>query len=347
MKPGIHLSRMDRSCLSQEKLSDVLKLPYRLLIGSLMYVAIGTRPDIAFAIQQLSQFLDCFASSHWTAAKQVMCYLKGTCQLQLHLGGWHTAVLTGFTNTSYQSCPDTCWFTSGYCFSLGSGIVSWASQKQKTVSTSICEAEYVAGVEAVKKGIWLHNLLSCLHLPQPHPSPIMCNNTGTLVLSTDPSFYAKVKHIDMKYHFIHETIHSGKLALSYISILNNVADAFTKALPTKQFLRLHSFMGLLWFYPFFFPSLFSTSYYPLNPSKFFISVVQFHYLLTFVLRRSVECQPSHTSRWLSSLTCIPCPDTVPHRILVISACLLSSPTYKIILSSLWYLSCSSPSSQLR
>lgn len=92
MDPGLRLSRPTTAPTPAEQLS-LSCLPYRSLVGSLMYVALGTRPDITYAVQQLCRYLDCYRTIHWEAAKCVIRYLKGTRTLALTLGGDHATRL--------------------------------------------------------------------------------------------------------------------------------------------------------------------------------------------------------------------------------------------------------------
>jgi hypothetical protein len=114
-EPGAYLSK-GSSPASEEECSN---MPYRKLVGSLMYLAISTCLDIVFTINQLCRFLDCYRKVHWEAAKRVVRYLKGTHTLCLILSGEHIIRLLGYTNSDYATCPDTCRSTSGFCFSLG------------------------------------------------------------------------------------------------------------------------------------------------------------------------------------------------------------------------------------
>jgi Reverse transcriptase (RNA-dependent DNA polymerase) len=141
MDPGVKLTRHARGTLSDEDAKRLSLVPYRALVGSLLYVSMGTRPDISFAVQQLTQFLDCYTLTHWEAAKRIVQYLKGTRELKLHLGGQKVAELMGYTDSNFANCVDTRKSVSGYCFSLRSRLVSWVARKQKTVLTSSCESE--------------------------------------------------------------------------------------------------------------------------------------------------------------------------------------------------------------
>ena len=239
-----HYLLKDPSPRSDDEHATMSRTPYRELVGSLMYLAIGTRPDIVFAVNQLCRFLDCYGKTHWEAAKRVVRYLKGTRDFRLVLGGEHVVRLLGYTDSDYALCPDTCRSTSGYCFSLGSGLISWSSRRQKLVTLSTCEAEYVAASEASQELVWLRNLLAGLQLRQPTASPLLCDNNGAIVVSSDPAFHTKLKHTDIKYHFVRERVADGQVYLHRVASKDNVADAFTKALPRKIFERHRDFMGL-------------------------------------------------------------------------------------------------------
>jgi hypothetical protein len=243
METGLKLRR-PQGPPSSEALEQITAAPYRSLVGSLMYLAVGTRPDIAYSVVVLSQFLSDYDLSHWQAAKRVVRYLLGSRDLRLHLGGPRATKLLGYTDADYGNCLNTRRSVSGYCFSLGSGLISWSSRKQKTVSQSSCEAEYVAASEASKEAIWLRALLSGLGFTPSSATGLLCDNNGAIALSKDPTFHSKVKHVDVRWHFIRERVADEHLCISYVNTADNVADAFTKALPPKPFERLRGFMGL-------------------------------------------------------------------------------------------------------
>jgi hypothetical protein len=132
------LSREDTDCLAAT--------PYRSLVMSMMYLVLGTRPDIVFAISKLSGFLDCYGTTHWQAAIRVLQYLKGTRTMALTLGGTQPIALVGHGDTDYANDAGRK-SIMGYTFSLGSGAISWASRKQKVVALSSTESEYIAASE--------------------------------------------------------------------------------------------------------------------------------------------------------------------------------------------------------
>lgn len=243
MDPGLKLSR-DQCPSTPEERAAMVNVPYRALVGSLNYVAVGTRPDISYAVQQLAQFLDSYGPVHWEAAKRVVRYLRGTRTLSLRLGGPRVAHLVGFSDSDWARCVDTRRSVGGYCFSLGSGVISWCARKQPTVSDSSTEAEYIAAAEAAKEAVWLRSLLEFVDLRQPKASPLLLDNSGAIVLSGDPSFHARSKHIEIKHHILREYTAAGKLDVRYVNTKDNIADIFTKPLPTPAFELLRGYLGL-------------------------------------------------------------------------------------------------------
>ena len=188
--------------VSEKFCAQDAELPHSSLVGCLLYLAIGTRPDIAYAVQQLSQYLDSYSYAHWNAAIRVVRYLKGTRDLKLVLGGKGDNTLIGFTDSDWANCLDTRRSVGGYCFSLGSGIISWSAKKQKTVATSSCEAEYTAAFEASKEAVWLRTLLEEINFTQKDPTRLLCDNNAAITLSEDPVLHSRAKHIDIHYHFL-------------------------------------------------------------------------------------------------------------------------------------------------
>ena len=128
---------------------------FQQIIGSIMYLVSGTRPDLAYTITHLSQFNSDPTQAHLNTAKRVLRYLKGTRNLKLHYKFDSPLVLNGFCDASYGNCLDTRRSFSGYIFQLGSSTISWRSRKQRTVAHSTCEADYMAIALASKQYIWI------------------------------------------------------------------------------------------------------------------------------------------------------------------------------------------------
>jgi hypothetical protein len=208
LPPNTRLTKRDLPQTEEEGQRAAAQL-YRQLVGVLMYLAISTRPDIMHAISTLSRFNSGHGDVHWKAALHVVRYLKGTRDYELELGGSKEAELIGYTDSDYANCPDTRRLVSGYCFSLGSGIVSWMSKKQATTATSSTEAEYMAACSATKEAVWIRNLLHCLNQEQRDPTVIFIDNNGARILTEDPSFHQRAKHIETQHHYSRECAQRG------------------------------------------------------------------------------------------------------------------------------------------
>jgi hypothetical protein len=220
------------------------RTPYRTLVGALNYVTVATRPDIAFAVGRLSSFLDCYMPDHWSAAVWVIRYLKGTRTLGLTLSGTNRPRLIGYSDSDYANCPDTSRSISGYCFSLGSGAISWMSKKQWVVADSSCYAEYIALHDSSHELAFLRELLTGLGFDPGAPTPLLCDNDATHQLAKDHVNHPNVKHIHVKFHYIRELVEDGTAALQRVRSSDNTADILTKPLARGDFQHLWNYLGI-------------------------------------------------------------------------------------------------------
>ena len=215
------------------------------MIGSLMYLSVMTHPDITFAVSTLSQYLESPTTIHFIAVKHVIRYLKGTKHLCLTISGYKID-LSGYSNADWASQLHR-HSISGFTFFLGSGAISWSSKKQPIVTLSSTESEYVSLTHSAKDIIWIQKLLfefsPIISIPSNIPS-LFCDNQGAICLSSDSTFYARTKHIDVHFHFICQTISPGHLTLHYIPTNDMIADIFTKSLAFNKFTKFCSLLGL-------------------------------------------------------------------------------------------------------
>ncbi|KAF7371902.1 Integrase catalytic domain-containing protein [Mycena venus] len=246
MEAGLRLRRpsADDPKPTQLEVDRLAETPYRSLVGGLMYVAIGTRPDIAFAVHHLAGFLDCYGFDHWRAAIRVLRYLKGTRTLALVLGGPEDILLAGFGDADFANDVEKRKSVMGYSFSLGAGSISWASRKQKVVTLSSTEAEYIAVSEAAKEACWLRMLLRGITVPIDVPTPLSCDNNAARILANDQALHSRAKHIDNRYHHIRDCVEKKKIFTPHIPSHDNIADTLTKALPAPDFLRHRANLGI-------------------------------------------------------------------------------------------------------
>jgi hypothetical protein len=209
-----------------------------------MWLAVATRPDIAYAVGRLSSFVDCYRPEHWEAAIRVLRYLKGTRTHALTLGGTGSLTLTGYSDSDYANCIDTSHSIGGYCFALGSGMVSWSSKKQPTVADSSCYAEYIALHDAAHEIVFLRQLLKGLHLLPSDATLLFCDNDAALRLTEDHVWHSHTKHICVKYHYTRELVLSGDAAIKRVGSKDNIADILTKPLARPDFQRLCHYLGV-------------------------------------------------------------------------------------------------------
>ena len=241
MDPSIQLSRSS----SPKSIADTARMkniPYRAAVGSLMYLAVGTRPDIAFAVSTVAQFCQDPGPEHWEAVKHIYRYLLGTKKLALTFGEGKQG-LEGFTDADGAS-QEHRHAISGYAYILDGGAVSWASKKQELVTLSTTEAEYVAATHAAKEGIWLRRLVEEVFRPLAHPTPLYSDSQSAIALTKDRSYHARTKHIDIRYHFIRFVVDNHSLRLVYCPTDSMVADTLTKALPSVKAKHFAASLGL-------------------------------------------------------------------------------------------------------
>jgi len=219
--------------------------PYRELIGSLMYIAIGTRPDIAHSVSALSQFNDCFDDSHWSAAKKILRYLKGTVNIGLMFKKSFSGQLEGYVDADWGSCVIDRRSYTGYVFLLSGSAVTWESRKQRTVALSTTEAEYMGITEAVKESIYLKNFLIELGFDELSKIKLWSDNQGATLLAKNAVYHQRSKHIDIRYHFVREALKDNHLHLGFKSTNEMAADILTKGLQRVQHNKCLELIGIM------------------------------------------------------------------------------------------------------
>ena len=222
------------------------QLEYSQIIGSLMYLASATRPDISFAVSKLSRFTSNPGDDHWRALERVMRYLKGTVELGLHYTGY-PAVLEGYSDSNWISDVDEIKATSGYVFTLGGGAVSWRSCKQTILTRSTMEAELTALDTATVEAEWLRDLLMDLPIVEkPVPAILMnCDNQTVIVkVNSSKDNMKSSRHVKRRLKSVRKLRNSGVITLDYIQTARNLADPFTKGLSRNVIDNASKEMGL-------------------------------------------------------------------------------------------------------
>jgi hypothetical protein len=207
---------------------------YQQLVGSLMYL-VNTRPNICYAVNQLSQVMVKPTKLFWKVGKHVLRYLRGTSEYGLWYRQTDGVKLHGFTDADWVGNPTDRKSTSGEIFSIGSTIVSWYNKKHISVALSSTEAKYMAASQAVCEAIWMRKILVGLFGSHLDPTVIHCDNQSCIKLSINPLFYDRSKHIYIWYHHIRYCVQWKIMLLQYIPTEDQDADILTKALTRRKF----------------------------------------------------------------------------------------------------------------
>ena len=189
LDPGTYLhlndnivSKVEYDTISTKAKSDL----YREIVGSLMYLMIGTRPDLAYAVGYLSRYLSNHNRSHMNAALHVLRYLKYTSTIGISYSNTATLELTGYSDSDWASDLDTRRSTTGYLFIFAGGPISWESKRQQSVALSSSEAEYMALSAAAQEAIALRALCSEFDISTSQPIKIWEDNNGAIAMSKNP-----------------------------------------------------------------------------------------------------------------------------------------------------------------
>ncbi|KAL5576961.1 hypothetical protein UlMin_018660 [Ulmus minor] len=254
MEANLRLSQDEREPLDDPSL-------YRRMIGKLLYLSI-TRPDIAYSVNRLSQFLSNPRMPHMKATQRVLQYIKCTLgqglffpsNSKLQLQAYAEASLPKntiaeqsntletselqiklYADADWASCPNRRRSISGFCVFLGNSLISWKSKKQHTVSRSSTKAEYRSMANATCELTWLKSLLKEFGVKHDKPAILYCDNQAALHIATNPFFHKRTKHIEIDCHLVRKKVQQGVLKTLHIPSQNQLADVFTKALFPSQF----------------------------------------------------------------------------------------------------------------
>jgi len=220
-----------------------LQTQYQAIIGSLLYLMLGTRPDIAFAMIKLSQFSANPSKEHFEQAKYICCYLAGTQDYTMVFDGNTNDGLIVHSDSNWAADINNCCSITGYFFKLAGSSVSWLSRAQKMVALSSTEAEYMAISDCCQQAMWITNLFGEIAFPVSLIT-ICGNNQGSLFIGSNPVQEKQTKHIDICYHYIRECIEDNKVSVVFIPGNDNPADMFTKNLDHLKFIKFWEQLGL-------------------------------------------------------------------------------------------------------
>lgn len=218
--------------------SKEIELKCRQIIGNLLYASNATRPDLCVAIGFLSRYQHCASMLLLKCLQRVLRYVKGTVDLSLVYGCNGNDKLEGYVDADWAGDTKDRKSTSGYIFKVFDCVISWCTKKQLCVSLSSTEAEYVALCLGIVESCLLKNLL--LDFGFKLEVKINEDNQSVIKIAENNFSNKRLKHIDVKYHFIIEKINDGCVSLSYVSSSDNLGDMFTKALGGQLYVKLRS-----------------------------------------------------------------------------------------------------------
>ncbi|MGB9152505.1 MAG: reverse transcriptase domain-containing protein, partial [Alphaproteobacteria bacterium] len=230
---------------TDEQKAKMVDVPYESAVGSLLYAAIGTRPDIAHAVNGISKFMKNPGQAHWLAAKRILRYIKGTVNKALVFTSkgitGNELYVSAYSDADWAGDIDDRRSTTGYVVRLGDSSVIWNTKKQKTISLSSAEAEYMALASVTQEVKWVNQFLCELLLPCMKLSLCMSvyvDNQAAILISKNDVYHDRTKHIDIRYHFIRNAIKSNLYKIEWVPTDKQLADGFTKPLSTITFTKL-------------------------------------------------------------------------------------------------------------
>lgn len=217
---------------------------YCSLVGKLNFLT-NTRPDLAYVVQSLSQFMQSPRQSHVEALMHTLRYVAHTIEQGILLKADAHIKLQAFTDSDWATCPDSRKSVTGYLMMLGNCPITWKSKKQTTISKSSSEAEYRGMASAASEITWLIRLLADIGVTDLLPVTLHCDNQSAIQIAKNPVFHECTKHIEIDCHFTLDKVMEGLIQLSYLATQSQLADVFTKCVPSPHFRELLSKLGFL------------------------------------------------------------------------------------------------------
>jgi hypothetical protein len=210
---------------------------------SLSYVKLVTRDGAEGGLQ-------CEASDlhpqqvHLTIVMRILRYVKGTIEMGLQISKSQSMLVSGFSDANWGGCLDDMRSTGIFAMFLGSNLISWSARKQPMVSRSSTKAEYKAMANLTAGIIWVQSLLCELRIPHPPAASLWCDNLRATYILANPVFHARIKHIEIDYHFVRERVARRQLDIRFISLCDQLEDGFTKPLMIQRLVKFQHELNL-------------------------------------------------------------------------------------------------------
>ncbi|GAV63635.1 hypothetical protein CFOL_v3_07153, partial [Cephalotus follicularis] len=237
MDPNVKLTVEDG-----EPLNDPEK--YRRLVGKLNYLTV-TRPDIAFPVSVVSQFLATPKITHRNAVIRILRYLKGNPVRGLAYRDYGHRRVEGFSDADWAGSPVDRRSITRYCVFVGGNLVSGKSKKQSVVARSSAESKYRAMAHTTCELMWVKQLLTEMGFVDSSPMQLWCDNQAAIHNASNPVFHERTKHIEVDCHFVREKIQQGLISTCHVKTGEQLADIFTKSLGNGRVQYLCNKLGMI------------------------------------------------------------------------------------------------------
>jgi hypothetical protein len=245
MEPGFKLSA-SMGPQDAKEVAYMKTVPYINAVGSLMFLATTSRPDIAYSVGVLCRFNSNPGPKHWTAVKHLLRYLKGSMDYRLTYGPDPNSkeIFSAYSDADHGGNPDNGRSTGGYLLKIGTGAVSWSSRLQSLVALSTTEAEYIAAVDAGKEVVWMRQFLTELGYSFDSPSVLHLDNQSAISVTQNPEHHGRMKHLDLRWYWLRDTVDAGLISTSFIPTNDMIADILTKPLHRSLVFSFRQMMGI-------------------------------------------------------------------------------------------------------
>ncbi|CAI7856386.1 unnamed protein product [Closterium sp. NIES-53] len=221
---------------------------YQQQLGCLLFAAVTCRPDLAYAASHLAQFLRCPKEEHSLDLQRALRYFVSTPTIGLIFNTGKPTdkmYLSGYVDADHAGDTSDRRSRTGYIFRLEPiGPISWNSSKQKLVSLSSTEAEFIAACAATREGQYLPELLDEAKFVMPNQFTLQCDNQSAITIANKPGFVNRTKHISLRYFFVKDATDKGRMRLVYCPTSDMAADSLTKKLTRQKFHHCNQLSGL-------------------------------------------------------------------------------------------------------
>ena len=228
--------------------AKVQNFPYASIVGSLLYISVMTRPDVAFHTSVLAKFLSDPSEDCCKAATQLLQYLHSTKDRKMVFNG-SCSVPEGLSkhaadierNHGFVAYSDSSWGNAhpypmfGYGVYLFGGLISFGSKQLKIVAFSSCEAEYAAAAYCCKEIEFVRNLCSDMGVVLHGRLVLAVDNTACIDVAHDVGVSARTKHFERAIHYLRDLTQLRRVLPTFVNTNLQRADGYTKGLDKSKY----------------------------------------------------------------------------------------------------------------